>query len=213
MTEACNGFALGTDFVGPRPGEWGYGYSYAHDIMWQLKNGANGWVDWNMLLDMDGGPNHNGNQVDAPTLLRDEKTLIQNPSFFAMAHFSRFVPRGSRVLDQTATSCTLSSKRYCDNVVAFVTPFNSTSTPNSLVFVLTNDEVTAVPNYAGGAGVLAYDDLAKGQGSLNTGWITTKEVQYKVGCDEVGWVEGTLEWKAIHTVVIPCGDGTPCSCV
>lgn len=212
MTEACNGFALGTPFVGTRPGEWGYGYSYAHDIMWQMKNGANGWVDWNMLLDMSGGPNHNGNQVDAPTLLQDEKTLLQNPSFFAMAHFSRFVPRGSRVLKQSALSCTLSSKRYCDNVVAFVTPLNSTSTPNSLVFVLTNDEVTAVPNYADGAGVVLYDDLAKGQGSLNTGWLTSKEVNYRVGCDMVGWVEGKLEWKAIHTVVIPCGTDAPCSC-
>ena len=35
MSEACNGFLLSTDWVGPRPGEWGYGYSYSHDIMWQ----------------------------------------------------------------------------------------------------------------------------------------------------------------------------------
>eukprot|EP00322_Chrysochromulina_rotalis_P022705 CAMPEP_0115841086 /NCGR_PEP_ID=MMETSP0287-20121206/7109_1 /TAXON_ID=412157 /ORGANISM="Chrysochromulina rotalis, Strain UIO044" /LENGTH=666 /DNA_ID=CAMNT_0003294725 /DNA_START=103 /DNA_END=2100 /DNA_ORIENTATION=+ len=194
MTEACNGFALGTSFVGARPGEWGYGYSYSHDIMWQLKNGATGWVDWNMLLDMNGGPNHNGNQVDAPTLVEDSATLIQNPSLFHMAHFSRFVPPGSRLLKQTAVSCKLDSSAYCENVVAFITPIDATSTPNSLVFVLTNDEITAVPNYADGAGVLAYDELAKGQGSLNIGLRTTKEVYYTVGCDNVGWVEGVLEW-------------------
>lgn len=179
--------------------------------MWQLKNGATGWVDWNMLLDTSGGPNHNGNQVDAPTLVKDATTLLQNPSFFHMAHFSRFVPRGSRLLAQESVSCTLSSKRYCDNVVAFATPPNATMTPNSLVFVLTNDEVTAVPQFASGAGVLIYDDLAKGQGSLNTGVFVSKDVHYTVGCDRVGWVEGVLEWKAIHTVVIPCGD-EPCAC-
>ena len=211
MTEACNGFALGTSMVGPRPGEWGYGYAYSHDIMWQLKNGASGWVEWNMALDLEGGPNHNGNQVDAPTLVVDESTLLMNPSFFHMAHFSRFLPRGSRLLEQTVLSCTLHSARYCDNVVAFVTPPNATSTPNSLVFVLTNDEVSAVPNYAGGAGVLIYDDLAKGQGSLNPGVLKSKDVQYTVGCDGVGWVSGVLEWKAIHTVIIPCGEA-PCRC-
>jgi len=84
-------------------------------------------------------------------------------------------------------------------------------TPNSLVFVLTNDEVTAVPQFAGGAGVLIFDELAKGQGSLNRGVLTSKEVHYSVGCDKVGWAEGLLEWKAIVTVVIPCGE-TPCAC-
>ena len=150
-------------------------------------------------------------QVDAPTLVLDEGTLLQSASFFHMAHFSRFLPRGTRLLNVSAVSCSLSSTTYCENVAAFVTPPHAATTPHSLVFVLTNDEVSAVPNYAGGAGVLIYDDLAKGQGSLNTGWFDSKDVHYTVGCDGVGWAEGVLEWKAIHTVVIPCGEA-PCAC-
>lgn len=196
------------DYVGPAPGLWGYGYSYSHDIMWQLKNGAVGWVDWNMALGMDGGPNKNGNQVDAPTLVQDGATLVHNPSFFHMAHFARFVPRGSRLLNQSAVVCSLRKAAYCENTIAFATPVDATVVPNSLVFILTNDEITAVPNYAGGVGTVIYPELAMGQGSETLG---EKTVQYTVGCDRVGWASGELEWKAIHTVVIPCGD-LPCSC-
>merc|ERR1712166_1524083 len=63
MTEACSGYSLSTSWVGPRHGEWGYGYSTGHDIMWQLKNRAAGWVYWNLILDEVGGPNLAGNYV------------------------------------------------------------------------------------------------------------------------------------------------------
>ena len=39
---------------------------YAHDMLRVLKSGACGWVDWNLLLDHTGGPNHLGNDCDAP---------------------------------------------------------------------------------------------------------------------------------------------------
>ena len=39
---------------------------YAHDMLRVLKSGACGWVDWNLLLDYTGGPNHLGNDCDAP---------------------------------------------------------------------------------------------------------------------------------------------------
>jgi len=55
-SEACNGYSLGTDWVGPRLGDWGYGYAYSHDVLWQLKNGAAGWTDWNLMLDQKGAP-------------------------------------------------------------------------------------------------------------------------------------------------------------
>eukprot|EP00658_Telonema_sp_P-2_P011161 TRINITY_DN14241_c0_g1_i5.p3 TRINITY_DN14241_c0_g1~~TRINITY_DN14241_c0_g1_i5.p3 ORF type:complete len:200 (+),score=39.79 TRINITY_DN14241_c0_g1_i5:331-930(+) len=44
MSEACSGYSLGTSWVGPRHGEWGYGYSTGHDMLWNLKNRAAGWV-------------------------------------------------------------------------------------------------------------------------------------------------------------------------
>ena len=73
--------------------------------------------------------------------------------------------------------------------------------------MLTNDEITAVPNYADGVGGVLYPSLALGEGSLTLG---DKSVRYSIGCAG-RFVNGTLPWKAIHTVVLPCAD-TPCKC-
>ena len=48
-----------------KEGEWRFGEGYAHDIIGDLNAGANGWVDWNLLLDEHGGPNHAGITCDA----------------------------------------------------------------------------------------------------------------------------------------------------
>ena len=53
--------------MGPRYDECGYGYATGHDMLWQLRNRAAGWVYWNVLLDGVGGPNLAGNYVDSPT--------------------------------------------------------------------------------------------------------------------------------------------------
>merc|ERR1712232_642917 len=119
-TEACNGYTLSTKWVGPRPGEWGYGYSYSHDVLWQLRNGASGWTDWNLLLDHRGGPNLAGNFVDAPLLAADANTVYQNPSFFHLAHFAKYVPSGSKRVDLDI-KCGASKEEYCQ-AVAFMTP-------------------------------------------------------------------------------------------
>nr|CAD7572403.1 unnamed protein product [Timema californicum] len=55
-----------------------------------------GWVDWNLALDLDGGPNWANNTVDSPIIVNataDE--FYKQPMFYALAHFSKFVPPGS----------------------------------------------------------------------------------------------------------------------
>jgi O-glycosyl hydrolase len=47
---------------------WSRAERYAHTILSDLAAGSNGWVDWNLLLDSIGGPNHLGNLCDAPIL-------------------------------------------------------------------------------------------------------------------------------------------------
>ena len=37
-------------------GEWYQGQQYAMDIIRDLNHRAVGWIDWNMLLDLQGGP-------------------------------------------------------------------------------------------------------------------------------------------------------------
>lgn len=73
---------------------------YAHDIMGDLNAGAHGWIDWNLLLDDQGGPNHANNWCAAPIWFdRTCKELHLTASYAYIAHFSRFIrPQARRVL-------------------------------------------------------------------------------------------------------------------
>jgi O-glycosyl hydrolase len=187
MTEACNGYVLGTEWVGPRPGDWGYGYAYSHDVLWQLTNGASSWIDWNLLLDMRGGPNLAGNFVDAPVLVKDADTLIQNPSYFHLAHFSKYVGPGSRQVKLDIT-CGAKHEAYCQ-AVAFLRP------DGNAVAVITNDKITVGPIATGPATILPLvPHTGRGEGA---------ELSWTLSCGATT-VSGTVPWKGIQTVVFPC---------
>jgi glucosylceramidase len=81
---------------GPRPGVWDTGERYARNIIGDFLNGNEGFIDWNLILNEQGGPNHVGNYCDAPMLFdrRDQK-LILNSSYFIIGHFSKWIPSGS----------------------------------------------------------------------------------------------------------------------
>jgi hypothetical protein len=51
---------LGTEATnnGPYPDSISNGERYAHDILGDLNAFVQGWTDWNVLLDAQGGPNH-----------------------------------------------------------------------------------------------------------------------------------------------------------
>ena len=70
---------------------------YAHTIMGDLNAGAQGFIDWNLLLDERGGPNHVGNFCEAPLMYdRQKSELIVNRSFYYLGHFSRFIQAGAQ---------------------------------------------------------------------------------------------------------------------
>ncbi|KAL3073145.1 hypothetical protein niasHT_035421 [Heterodera trifolii] len=94
-TEACTGFIFPDD-SGPRLGNWTRGWQYGWDIVQNLRHWSSGWVDWNLCLDMNGGPNWVHNYVDAPIIVNAERDeFYKQPMFYFLAHFSRFMPPGS----------------------------------------------------------------------------------------------------------------------
>lgn len=84
---------------GPKPGQWDRGEIYAKSMINDFNSGASGWIDWNMVLDMEGGPNHAKNFCDAP-VFADTKTgkILYQSSFYYLGHFSKFVRPGARRL-------------------------------------------------------------------------------------------------------------------
>jgi glucosylceramidase len=111
---------------GPKAGQWDRGERYAVSVIHDLRNWVCGWIDWNIVLDTRGGPNHVGNFCDAPVLVdtASGEVTYQN-SFYYLGHFSRFVEVGARCIDSSGGPAGLDS-------VAFVNP------DGSLVVVVLN---------------------------------------------------------------------------
>lgn len=79
-------------------------YRYARDIIGGLNHGFFGWVDWNLALDFNGGPNHADNFCGAPILIDTKNNEVYyTPLFFCLQHFSKFIRPGAKILtvDQT----------------------------------------------------------------------------------------------------------------
>lgn len=82
---------------GPKPFEWHTGERYGRNIIGDLNNHLEGFIDWNLLLNEEGGPNHVDNFCDAPILAnRETKEVIYNSSYYYIGHFSKFIKPGAK---------------------------------------------------------------------------------------------------------------------
>ncbi|MDP5273880.1 glycoside hydrolase family 30 protein [Chengkuizengella axinellae] len=90
-------FTEGCQEGGPKPGEWFTGERYGRNIIGDFNNWSRGWLDWNLVLNEEGGPNHVGNLCDAPILAdRQKDELIINSSYYYIGHFSKFIRPGAK---------------------------------------------------------------------------------------------------------------------
>ena len=65
-----------------------------------LNSWVDGWIDWNMVLDRQGGPNWANNWCLAPVLVDpDADEVYYTPLYYAMVHFSRWIRPGAKVLE------------------------------------------------------------------------------------------------------------------
>ncbi len=69
---------------------------YAHDILGDLKAGGNAFIDWNMLLDAKGGPNHVGNFCAAPIMEDGQGGIEKRLTYYYIGHFSKFIEKGAK---------------------------------------------------------------------------------------------------------------------
>ena len=78
-------------------GRWSLGEAYGRSMIHDFNTGAEGWTDWNILLDEQGGPNHVGNYCFAP-IHADTRTgqLIYTNSYYYIGHFSKFIRPGAK---------------------------------------------------------------------------------------------------------------------
>lgn len=89
---------------------------YAHDILGNLNAGISASLDWNLLLDNEGGPNHVGNFCAAPVMCDPVKdTYEKRLSYYYIGQFSRYIRPDAR---------RIGTSRYTDGieVTGFLNP-------------------------------------------------------------------------------------------
>lgn len=103
-------FSEGCQEGGPHYGEWATGERYARSIIADLNRWTEAWVDWNILLDERGGPNHVANYCSAPILADTENNILHyQSSYYYIGHFSRFIKRGAERIIAASTKDELES--------------------------------------------------------------------------------------------------------
>lgn len=97
---------------GPPPGNgsvvvrYGVGELYLLDALGDISFGAQGWVDWNALLDYHGGPNHiNRSDISAPILVdTSTQSVYVQAMYYYIGHLSRFVAPGWTRVDTSRST-------------------------------------------------------------------------------------------------------------
>ena len=90
----------GCSCPGVRLDDWKRAEMLGHDILFDIANYAQGWIDWNLIVDANGGINHVGNNCDAPIIANPDFTDIHiQPTYYYMGHISKYVPPGSIRID------------------------------------------------------------------------------------------------------------------
>jgi len=107
---------------------------YARDIIGCLNNWVDGWVDWNMVLDRQGGPNWFENWCVAPVIVDLEKDEVYfTPIYYTMAHFSKYIRPGAKVIEVKNSDKTLmvTAAKNPDGTIAVVA-FNEGETAKNI---------------------------------------------------------------------------------
>ncbi|HAV24865.1 MAG TPA: glycosyl hydrolase family 30, partial [Bacteroidetes bacterium] len=117
---------------------------YARDIIGCLNNWVDGWIDWNMVLDKQGGPNWFKNWCVAPVLVDIETDEVYyTPIYYTMAHFSKFIRPGAvRIgMENDDKDLQATAAQNPDGTIAIVV-FNEGMTAKSFTLELTGSSQT-----------------------------------------------------------------------
>ncbi|MDB9720591.1 glycosyl hydrolase family 30 [Winogradskyella sp.] len=114
---------------------------YARDIIGCLNNWVDGWVDWNMVLDKQGGPNWFKNWCAAPIIVDPElDEVYYTPLYYTMAHFSKYIRPEAVIIgsEKTDEDLMVAAAKNPDGSIAVVV-FNEGNTPKNFTLKLGED--------------------------------------------------------------------------
>lgn len=116
---------------------------YARDIIGCLNNWVDGWIDWNMVLDRQGGPNWFENWCVAPVIVDpDADEVYFTPLYYTMAHFSKYIRPGAEVIgvENTDADLMVTAAQNPDGSIAVVL-FNEGEKAKDFTLILGEESV------------------------------------------------------------------------
>ena len=124
---------------------------YGTALINDFNNGAEGWTDWNILLDENGGPNHVGNFCFAP-VHADTRTgqLTFTPSYYYLGHFSKFIRPGAHRVEAASSRSNLLTTAFAnpDGSLATVVMNGTDKVVDYRFFVGQDEAKVSIPAHA-----------------------------------------------------------------
>jgi glucosylceramidase len=117
---------------------------YARDIIGCLNNYVDGWIDWNMVLNKQGGPNWFKNWCVAPVIVDENSDEIYfTPLYYVMSHFSRFIRPEAKIFDvnHSDKDLMITAAENIDGSIAVVV-FNEKEIAKKINLTLNDKSVT-----------------------------------------------------------------------
>ena len=116
---------------------------YARDIIGCLNNWVDGWVDWNMVLDKQGGPNWFKNWCVAPVIVDPENDEVYfTPIYYTLAHFSKYIRPNAKVIgvENSDEDLMVTAAKNPDESISVVI-FNETETEKGIDLILNEKSI------------------------------------------------------------------------
>ncbi|MBN2487257.1 MAG: glycoside hydrolase family 30 protein [Bacteroidales bacterium] len=133
FTEGCN-----EKFDYAKLHHWQNAERYGRNMINDFNNGLAAFIDWNILLNEYGGPNHVGNFCFAPAHYDSQKKeTIFTPTYYYMGHFSKFVrPNAKRVSTTVSRSSLLGTSFVNPDGTMATIVMNSSASPVSYKLIV-----------------------------------------------------------------------------
>ena len=93
---------------------------YLKDIISCMNNCVSAYLDWNILLDYYGGPNHKENYCKSAIILNEEEQdYIKTPIYYYIAHIAKYIKKGYEIIatDKYDENLYVVAAKKDDNVI------------------------------------------------------------------------------------------------
>lgn len=118
LTECCGlhepgsagyaGVNNGDPFETPAHADYKDAAAYAHDIIGNMNAGMNGWIDWNLMVNENGGPRHVPGGFTSGLIAHEKEGIYTKPLMHTyIKHFSHFMEAGAKRIELSRFDDTL----------------------------------------------------------------------------------------------------------